>query len=95
MTELLEEALQQLGAKSDFEKFRLEKKCKELLGDGFSKALVGVSFGNGQVNLRFSHSIWLNEINFRKTEILAKLQQELPDIGIKSIGLVLARSQKF
>jgi hypothetical protein len=95
MTELLEGALQQLGAKSDFEKFRLEKKCKELLGDGFSKALVDISFGNGQVNLRFSHSIWLNEINFRKTEILMKLQRELPDIGIKSIGLVLARSQKF
>jgi len=94
MTDLLEEALQQLGAKSEFEKFRLEKKCRELMGEGFSKALAGVSFEGGQVKLQFSHSIWLNEMNFRKAELLTGLQRELPDIGIKSIGLSLARSRK-
>jgi|ERR1700722_7909467 hypothetical protein len=94
ITELLDGALQQLGAKSDYELFRVGKQCRELLGDRANNALVEVSFKNGQVALQFNHSIWLNEMNFRKAEILTQLQSQLPDLGIKSINLGLARSPK-
>jgi hypothetical protein len=94
ITELLEGALQQLGVRGDFEKFRVEKICRETLGEKFTKALTGVSFKKGVVQLEFNHSIWLNEVQFRKSEILEKLQRELPGLGIKNLNLALTRNSK-
>jgi hypothetical protein len=92
ITELLEGVLQQLGVRGDFEKFRVEKICREALGEKFTQALTGVSMKKGVVQLEFNHSIWLNEVNFRKREILEKLQRELPGLGIKNLTLALARN---
>jgi hypothetical protein len=94
VSELLEGALRQLGMKGDFEKFRVEKKCRELLGEKFSKALTGVSLKGRNVQMEFNHSIWMNEVNFRKAEILQKLQGELPSVGIKTLTLTLTRNLK-
>ena len=94
VSELLEGALKQLGVKGDFEKFRVEKKCREALGEKFSKALTAVNVKGRTVQMEFNHSIWLNEMNFRKAELLKELQTELPDIGIKTITTTLARSTK-
>ena len=90
----MEGALQTLGVKGDFEKFRVEKKCREVLGEKFSKALTGVALKKQVVEMSFNHSIWMNEVNFRKNEILQKIQQEFPEIGIKAINLVLTRGGK-
>ena len=94
VSELLEGALKTLGVKGDFEKFRVEKKCREVLGEKFSKALTGVTLKGHTVELAFNHSIWMNEVNFRKGEILKKLQEDFPGIGIKSLALSLSRSSK-
>jgi len=90
---LLEGALKTLGVKGDFEKFRVDKKCRELLGEKFSKALTGVSLKGRTVQMEFNHSIWMNEVNFRKAEILQKLQRELPEVGIKTLNLMLTRKK--
>lgn len=94
VSELLEGALQALGVKGDFEKFRVEKKCREVLGEKFSKALTGVALRGRTLELGFNHSIWMNEVNFRKNEILEKLQKEFPGVGIKTLALKLSRSSK-
>jgi hypothetical protein len=92
--ELLEGALKTLGVTGDFEKARVEKKCRELLGEKFSQALTAVSLKGRIVQMEFNHSIWLHEMNFRKTELLQKLQKELPEVGIKTLALTLARNKK-
>jgi iron only hydrogenase large subunit-like protein len=94
ITELLEGALKQLGVSGDFEKYRVEKSCREALGEKCTRALTGVSFKKGVVQLEFNHSIWLNEVNFRKREILEKIQRELPGMGIKNLTLALTRNSK-
>ena len=91
---LLEDALQALGASGDYEKFRVEKKCREALGDKLSKALAGVTMKDRTVELEFNHSIWLNEMNFRKAEVLQKLRMELPGMGLKDLVFRLARNAK-
>ncbi|HTC21083.1 MAG TPA: DciA family protein [bacterium] len=91
---LLEGALKTLGVQGDFEKFRVEKKCREVLGEKFSKALTGVTLRKRVVEMSFNHSIWMNEVQFRKSEILQQLQKEFPEIGIKSLALMLSRSPK-
>lgn len=98
VSQLLEGALQTLGVKGDFEKFRVERKCREVLGEKFSKALAGVALKGRAVQLAFNHSIWMNEVNLRRNEILQKLQKEFPDIGIKTLALTLSKgrtSSKF
>lgn len=98
VSQLLEGALQTLGAKGDFEKFRVERKCREVLGEKFSKALTGVALKGRVVQLAFNHSIWMNEVNLRRNEILQKLQNEFPGIGIKTLALTLSKgktSSKF
>jgi hypothetical protein len=94
VSSLLEGALKQLGVQGDFEKHRIEGKCREVLGEKFSKALTEVRLKGRTVELGFNHSIWMNELNFRRTEVLEKLQRELPDIGIKGIKAVLSRGPK-
>jgi hypothetical protein len=91
VSSLLESALKTLGVKGDFEEFKVDKKCRELLGAQFSKALTRVSLKGRTVQMEFNHSIWMNELNFRKAEILLKLQKELPEIGIKTLNLMLSR----
>jgi len=91
---LLEGALQTLGVKGDFEKYKVEQKCREVLGEKFSKALISVVLKKRVVEMAFNHPIWMQEVNFRKAEILKKLQEEFPKIGIKDLILSLARSSK-
>ncbi len=91
VTSLLEGALQTLGVKGDFEKFKVEKACRELLGEKFSKAMTGIVLKGRTVQMEFNHSIWMNEVNFRKAELLLKLQQKLPEIGIKTLNVGLSR----
>jgi hypothetical protein len=91
---LLEGALQQLGMKGAFEKHRLEKTCREVLGEGFSRALTGVTVKGSALQLAFNHSIWMNEANFRKADILKKVQQALPQAGVRSITLTLSAHRK-
>ena len=68
-----------------------KRSAEELLGEKFSKALTGVNLKGRTVQLEFNHSIWMNELNFRKAELLLKLQKELPEIGIKTLNLMLSR----
>jgi hypothetical protein len=92
VTDLLEGALNQLGVRGEIDKFRLGQKCRELLGERMSQALVRVALKGSKVTLEFRHSIWLNEMNFRKAEVLQSLQKELPEVGVKSLDMTLAKS---
>jgi len=91
---LLEGALQQLGMKGVFEKHRLGVACREVLGEAFSRALTDVTMKGSALQLSFNHSIWINEANFRKAEILRKIQQALPQAGVRSITLNLSAPRK-
>ena len=92
VTDLLEGALQQLGVKGDIEQARLELKCREFLGEKISQALVRVRFKGSKATLEFRHSIWLNEMNFQKAELLEKLQKEFPKSGLEQLEVTLAKA---
>ncbi len=94
VTDLLEGALSQLGIQGEIDKFRLEQKCRDLLGERASQALVRVTLKGNKVVLEFRHSIWMNEMNFRKAGLLKTLQNELPSVGIKSLDAALARAER-
>lgn len=93
VSSLLEGALQTLGVKGEFEKFKVDVACRELLGAKFANALIAVVLKGRTVQLEFNHAIWMNEVNIRKAEILQKLQTKVPEMGIKTLKVVLARKE--
>jgi hypothetical protein len=91
--QLLEGALKQLGMKGDYDRFRVEQKCRETLGEKAVRALTRVELKKRTVHLEFNHSIWLQEMNYRKAEILKMLQRELPELRIQEVVLGLSRNR--
>lgn len=89
--ELLQGALRQLGVQGDYERHRVEAKCREILGPEASRALAKITVRGGTVQLDFRHPIWMNEMNYRKAGLLKGLQKELPGAGLKALQVRLAR----
>jgi len=94
VSQLLEGALKSLGVKGDWDRYRVEARCREWLGPQASQALTGVTLTKGTVTLFFKHSAWLNEMNFRKAEGLAVLQQAFPRLGLKSVRTALTTEKE-
>ena len=91
--QLLEGALKQLGMKGDYDRFRVEQKCREALGEKAARALTRVDLKKRAVHLEFNHSIWLQEMNYRKAELLKTVQRELPELRIQEVTLGLSRNR--
>ncbi|HVZ80044.1 MAG TPA: DciA family protein [bacterium] len=93
--QLLEGALKQLGVKGDYDRFRVEQKCRAALGEKAARALTRVDLRKRTVHLEFNHSIWLQEMNYRKGEVLKMLQRDLPELGIQGLSLGLSRGGRI
>jgi len=91
VSQLLEGALKVLGVRADWDRFRLEGKCREWLGEGASAALTGVEEKKGVVTLYFDHGAFLQEMAFRREEGLAFLKESFPRMGLKDLRAALTR----
>ncbi len=94
LSSLLEGALKTLGVKGDYDRLQLDSRCREILGNKLSQALVRTEQKGTILKLEFNHPIYLQEMNFRKAEILEKLKVELPEAGVKSLVFSLARTPR-
>ena len=90
VSQVLEGALKKLGVGSDWDRYRLEGKCREWLGPGAARALIGVEEKKGVVTLYFNHSAFLQEMGFRREEGLKVLKDEFPRMGLKEIRTALS-----
>jgi hypothetical protein len=88
---LLEGALKTLGVKGDYDRLQLDTRCRFILGEKLAQALVRVEQKGNVLRLEFNHPIYLQEMNFRKSEFLTRLKTELPGAGVKSLAFSLAR----
>ncbi len=91
ISSLMDGALKTLGVKGDYDHLQLDKRCRFILGEKLDRALVRVEQKGTALRLEFNHPIYLQEMNFRKTEFLEKLKAELPEAGVKSLIFSLAR----
>jgi hypothetical protein len=90
VSQVLEGAMRTLGVRADWDRFRLEGKCREWLGEGAQKALTHVSEKKGVVTLYFNHSVFLQEMGFRRAEGLKVLKDEFPRMGLKELRAALS-----
>jgi hypothetical protein len=90
VSQLLEGALKVLGVRGDWDRHRLEGKCRERLGDA-AAALTQVEEKEGVVTLYFSHGAFLQEMAFRREEILEGLKADLPSMRLKEVRAALSR----
>jgi len=91
---LLEGALKTLGVKGDWDRLQLDNRCRSILGEKLALALVRVEQKGTILKLEFNHPIYLQEMNFRKSEFLTRIRAELPEAGINSLAFSLARSAR-
>ncbi len=92
---LLEGALKTLGVKDDYDRSRLDKRCRLFLGEKLSKALVRVEQKGTVLKMEFNHPIYMQEMNFRKNELFTRLKTDLPDLEFKNIVFSLARAARL
>jgi hypothetical protein len=92
VSQVLEGALKNLGIQGDWNRYRIEAKCREWLGEKASKAMTGVEERKGTVTLYFSHSVWLNEMNFRRQEGLEYLKREFPRLDLREMRATLSKN---
>jgi hypothetical protein len=92
ISQILEGALEKLGVRGDWDRYRIEAKCREWLGETASKALVQVEEWQGTVTLSFNHSAWLNEMSFKKQEGLEFLRKEFPHLNLKELRVLLFKN---
>lgn len=93
VSQVLESALRTLGVRGDWDRFRLEGKCRDFLGPEVSKALTGVEEKNGVVTLYFNHSAFLQDMGYRRAEFLRELQAAFPRLKLKDIRATLSKSR--
>jgi hypothetical protein len=91
---LLEGALKTLGVKGDYDRAQLDSRCRFILGEKLSQALVRTEQKGTALKMEFNHPIYLQEMNFRKSEFLIRLKTELPEAGVKSLIFSLARTPR-
>jgi DNA replication and repair protein RecF len=92
VSQLLEGVLKKLGIRGEWDRCQLESKCREWLGEAASKALTAVTKKKGIVTLFFSHSAWLNEMNFRKKEGVEFLRREFPQMDLREMRAMLSKN---
>jgi hypothetical protein len=88
---LLDGAMRRLGVRGDWEKYRIEEKCRQWLGADCSQALVRVGEDKGTVTLFFNHSAFLQELQYRREEGLAYLKDAFPRMKIRDLRAALSQ----
>ncbi len=91
---LLEGALKTLGVKGDYDRLQLDKVCRRLLGEKLSQALIRIDLKCSILKMEFNHPVYLQEMNFRKKDLLGRIKDELPQTGIKDLTFSLARATR-
>jgi hypothetical protein len=91
---LLEGALKTLGVKGDYDRLQLDQVCRRLLGEKLSLALVRIDLKGKILKMEFNHPVYLQEMNFRKKDLLARIKNDFSQSGIKDLTFSLARAAR-
>ena len=74
---------------SDFKQINntinLNKSWKKIVGKTISKHTEIVTIKHGKILIKTSNSVWRNELNFQKEDLLNRLKKEEPKLKIKEI----------
>ncbi|MDR3110719.1 MAG: DUF721 domain-containing protein [Planctomycetaceae bacterium] len=86
---VLNQVMSQYGYNRQLENDKLETAWAAAAGETFNKVTRPGKKRRGCLEVYVSHNVYLQEMMFRVDELLAALQQSLPDEGITSLKFIV------
>ncbi len=82
---LVGDLYQMLGMEEACQQFKTLQLWNTVVGEAIAEATVLERFTGGQLFIRVKNPAWRMELNFRKKEILAKLNTALNNVMVQEI----------
>jgi predicted nucleic acid-binding Zn ribbon protein len=75
--EVLEDLVQKLGVKKRLQEYEALLRWEEVVGEQIARVATAVRITKGILVIKVRSSVWRNELNMRKGEIIQKLNDAL------------------
>jgi predicted nucleic acid-binding Zn ribbon protein len=91
--DILPGVLQKLGLGKIFDESRLRNEWPEIVGAHMAARSRPGEVRNGVVFVLVDSSVWMQEIRFHQKQILERIKERLPGLGVKEIRLAIEREK--
>ncbi len=82
---IVRDMCQTLGLDEPYQQYKTLQIWKSIVGEAISSATSIERFSNGQLFIRVSNSSWRMELNYRKNDILLKLNESIENFQVEEI----------
>jgi len=92
--DLLSGVLKELGLEGKLEEGRLREQWPRIVGEAIAKRSRPATVRGATLIVEVENNVWMNEIQFHRSEIIRKIHQEFPMLKIEDIRLKLERERE-
>jgi predicted nucleic acid-binding Zn ribbon protein len=92
--DLLSGVLKELGLEGKLEEGRLREEWPRIVGGAIAKRSRPATVRGTTLIVEVENNVWMNEIQFHRSEIIRKIHQEFPMLKIEDIRLKLERERE-
>lgn len=92
--DLLAGALKELGLEGKLEEGRLREQWPRIVGEAIAQRSRPATVRGVTLIIEVENNVWMNEIQFQRSEIIRKINEEFPTLKIEDIRLRLERERE-
>lgn len=89
---LLESALRRIGLEKRFEEYQVVEAWDSVVGDGVAQHATATSIRDGVLFVDVDSSVWMQELQLLRGEIIERLNAHLGQAFVKQIVLSMERT---
>ena len=94
MGDLLPGVLKELGLEGRLEEGRLREQWPRIVGEAIARKSRPLTVRGVTLIIEVVNNVWMNEIQFHRSEIIRKIHEEIPMLKIEDIRLKLERERE-
>lgn len=92
--DLLPGILKGLGLEGKLEEKRLREQWPRIVGEAIAQRCTPRTVRGTTLVIEVENNVWMNEIQFHRSEIIRKIRAEFPSLEIENIRLRLERERE-
>ena len=92
--DLLPGILKGLGLEGKLEEKRLREQWPRIVGEAIARRSTPQTMRGSTLVIEVENNVWMNEIQFHRSEIVRKIRREFPSLEIEDIRLKLERERE-
>jgi len=92
--DLLTGVLKGLGLEGKLEEGRLREQWPRIVGEAIARRSRPTTVRGATLIIEVENNVWMNEIQFHRSEIIRKIHEEFPTLKIDDIRLKLERERE-